>query len=182
MRVPPHDVQPRPCGGSAQRRAPGQDNLLLARPLSHPVRRGLPVVVTSVPSDSHNWNLVFLQLVLEELGHQVANLGPCVPDGLLIAECLRLRPALVVVSTVNGHGFFDGMRLIRRFRARQELAAIPVVIGGKLGIDGSGGEWNRRQMLSAGFDAVYEDGAASMVAFRSYVGRLTASVNTSVDG
>lgn len=160
-----------------QRRAHGRDELLPARSLSHPARRGLLVVVTSVSSDSHSWNLVFLQLVLEELGHQVVNLGPCVPDDLLIAECLRLRPGLVVVSTVNGHGFFDGTRLVRRFRARRELAAIPVVIGGKLGIDGPGGEWNRRQLLSAGFDAVYEDGAATMVAFRSYVGRLTASVS-----
>lgn len=156
MRVPPSPPHPAP---------------------PHPARLGPLAVVTSVSSDSHNWNLVFLQLVLEELGHQVVNLGPCVPDSLLISECLRLRPRLVVVSTVNGHGFFDGMRLIARLRARDELAATAVVIGGKLGIAGPGGEWSRRQLLAAGFDAVYEDGAASMVAFRTYVGRLTASVS-----
>lgn len=32
---------------------------------------GLDVVVSTMASDSHTWNLVFLQLVLEELGHRV---------------------------------------------------------------------------------------------------------------
>src|SRR5262249_59490655 len=112
---------------------------------AHPERRspdsaaGLTVVVTSVASDSHTWNLVYLQLVLEELGHKVVNLGACVPDELLISECLRVRPDLVVVSTVNGHGFHDGMELIGRFRALEDLATTPVVIGGKLGIAGPAG-------------------------------------------
>lgn len=133
------------------------------------------VVVTSVASDSHNWNLVFLELTLAELGHEVVNMGPCVPDDLLVSECLRLRPDLVVVSTVNGHGFFDSMRLIGRIRGCQELSATPVVIGGKLGIIGPAGEWTRQQLLSAGFDAVFAD-CADMTDFRSFVGRLTASV------
>ncbi len=75
-------------------------------------------------------NLVYLQLVLEEIGHTVANLGPCPPDELVVDNCLELRPELVVVSSVNGHGFTDGLRLIRALRAVPELAGTPVVIGG----------------------------------------------------
>jgi methylaspartate mutase sigma subunit len=133
--------------------------------------------VTSVASDSHNWNLVYLQLALAELGHQVLNLGPCVPDELLVSECLRVRPDLVVVSSVNGHGFIDGMRLIGAIRARPELAAIPVVIGGKLGIAGPTGRGSRDQLMAAGFDAVFEDGTG-MAAFRSFTERLMMQVTT----
>jgi methylaspartate mutase sigma subunit len=136
---------------------------------------GLSVVVTSVASDSHTWNLIYLQLVLEELGHHVQNLGCCVPEDLLIAECLRSRPDLIVVSSVNGHGFHDGMHLIRRLREQPELASTPVVIGGKLGIAGPGGKRNRDRLRAAGFDAVFEEGDG-IAAFRGLVGRLTASV------
>lgn len=116
------------------------------------------MVVTSVVSDSHTWNLVFLQLVLEELGHEVRNLGPCVSPARVVDECLRTQTDLVVVSTVNGHGFRDGRRLIDRIRSRPELLGLAVVIGGKLGISGGPvGEQARRRLRAAGFDRVYDD-------------------------
>jgi methylaspartate mutase sigma subunit len=148
-------------------------------PYTHrdPVTGGLTVVLTSVASDSHTWNLVYLQLALEELGHRVLNLGACTPHELVIAECLRVRPHLVVVSSVNGHGFHDGSRLIARLRARPELAATPVVIGGKLGIAGPGGEASRERLRAAGFDAVFED-EQGMAHFRSFVEGLMMSVTT----
>jgi methylaspartate mutase sigma subunit len=132
---------------------------------------GLSVVLTSVSSDSHTWNLVVLQLVLEELGHQVHNLGACVPDELMVSECLRLRPDLIVVSSVNGHGFHDGLRLIRQVRSHAGLAGTPMVIGGKLGIAGPGCDRSRAQLTAAGYGAVFEDGTG-LTAFQSYVGRL----------
>jgi hypothetical protein len=61
-----------------------------------------------------------------------------------------------VVSTVNGHGFRDGARLIRRIRA---FRGLPVVIGGKFGIFGPGAEHPRKAFRAAGFDAVHETGA-----------------------
>ena len=131
----------------------------------------LSILVTSVASDSHTWNLVYLQLALEELGHEVINLGACVPDELLITECLRIRPDIVVISTVNGHGFIDGMRLIGRLRACEELASMLVVIGGKLGISGPSGRRNTEQLLAAGFDAVFEE-AEGISALRTFTERL----------
>jgi methylaspartate mutase sigma subunit len=127
---------------------------------------GLSIVVTTVVSDSHTWNLVFLQLALEELGHQVRNLGPCVPAAEVVAECLRSRPDLLVVSTVNGHGLRDGTLLIGQIRQCPQLSDLPVVIGGKLGIAGPAGLENSAQLRLAGYDAVYEDGA-STAALRS---------------
>jgi len=128
---------------------------------------GLDVLVTNVASDSHTWNLIYLQLALEELGHRVHNLGACVPDRLLVAECRRLRPDLVVVSSLNGHGFRDGLRVIGQLRACQELVALPVVIGGKLGITGAGETERAAQLRAAGFDEVFPDGAGieSLAAF-----------------
>ena len=130
---------------------------LLRRPRSG----GLSVVVTTVVSDSHTWNLVFLQLALEELGHEVRNLGPCVPPAEVVTECVRSRPDLVVVSTVNGHGLRDGAHLIELIRQRPELSDLPVVIGGKLGIAGPAGLQSSARLRAAGFDAVYEDGAGA---------------------
>ncbi|WP_413229978.1 cobalamin B12-binding domain-containing protein [Kitasatospora purpeofusca] len=124
-------------------------------------------------SDSHTWNLVFLQLLLEELGHRVTNLGACVPDELLVSECRRIEPDLIVLSSVNGHGYHDGLRVIPALRACPELAATPTVIGGKLGIAGSGDPERQRSLLAAGYDGVFEEGR-SVADFRSFVGALPA--------
>ncbi len=135
----------------------------------------LSVVVSGVSSDSHTWNLVYLRLAIEELGHQVRNLGACVPDELLVQECLTGRPDLIVLSTVNGHGFIDGMRLIARIRACPELATTPVVIGGMLGISGPDGQRSHDRLIAAGYTAVFDDGPR-MPAFRSFVEALAVGV------
>ncbi|WP_248871145.1 cobalamin-dependent protein [Streptomyces sp. HNA39] len=131
-------------------------------------RPGRRVLVSSVSSDSHTWNLVFLQLLLEEMGHEVTNIGSCVPDGLLIEECRRVRPDLVVISSVNGHGALDGSRAVRRLRAQPDLRDLPVVIGGKLGVRGADADSYGPELLAAGFDAVFEDGAG-IAEFRRYI-------------
>ncbi|MFE9749514.1 cobalamin B12-binding domain-containing protein [Saccharothrix saharensis] len=138
---------------------------------------GLDIVVTSLASDAHTWNLVFLQLVLEELEHRVVNLGACVPDDLLVAECARHEPDLVVVSSVNGHGFHEARRVIAKLRAEPGLAATPVVVGGKLGIDGPGGHDRAATLTAAGYDAVFED-AGSIAAFRAFLARLPVGVRS----
>lgn len=138
---------------------------------------GLDIVVTSLASDAHTWNLVFLQLVLEELGHRVVNLGACVPDDLLVSECARHAPDLIVVSSVNGHGFHEAKRVIAALRAEPGLAATPVVVGGKLGIDGPGGRDRGAILAEAGFDAVFED-AGSIAAFRAFLDRLPVGVRS----
>ena len=119
------------------------------------------VLLSTVSSDAHTWNLVFLQLLLEEHGHRVVNLGPCVPDDHLLAVARDLRPDAVVISSVNGHGHLDGARLIRALREDAELAAVPVIIGGKLGIDGAGDRDRVQDLLDAGFDAVVTEGSAT---------------------
>ena len=81
-----------------------------------PLRR-LDVVLTGLSSDAHTWNLVYLELLLEEMGCRVTNLGACTPDVTIVRACATRRPNLLVVSSLNGHGVQDGVRLIRALRA-----------------------------------------------------------------
>jgi methylaspartate mutase sigma subunit len=133
-----------------------------------PVRR-FQVVVSSTSSDAHTWNLAYLELLLEELGCEVTNLGACTPDEVVIAQCEQQRCDLLVISTLNGHGGQDGARLIRAVRARSALAALPAVIGGKLDVAGGDGS-AAEQLVAAGFDAAFEDGSVGR--FCSFVSGL----------
>jgi methylaspartate mutase sigma subunit len=126
----------------------------------------MDIVVTSTSSDAHTWNLVYLQLLLEESGHRVTNLGACVPDPLLVRAARRRRPDLVVISSVNGHGRQDGLRVIRALRACPELATTPVVIGGKLDVVAGADGGDTIELIAAGFNGVFRDDIAE---FRQYV-------------
>ncbi|WP_329101686.1 cobalamin-dependent protein [Micromonospora sp. NBC_01699] len=140
-------------------------------PSAEPAAARGTVIVSGLVSDAHTWNLVFLQLLLEEQGYRVVNLGPCVPEQLLVDECARLAPTLVVLSSVNGHGYADGLRAIAALRAAPELAGLPVVIGGKLGVsdDDSG---RARELAEAGFDSVFTGGPDELTQFAGYLTRL----------
>ena len=130
------------------------------------------VVLTSVSSDSHTWNLVFLQLLLEYLGHRVTNLGACTPDEDIIDACKHHEPDLLVVSTVNGHGNIDGQRLISRLRQEPQLEHLPAVIGGQLGVRGIGDRTIlTKRLLCAGFDAVFS--GSTVPAFLDFVNHLS---------
>ncbi|MGW7531817.1 cobalamin B12-binding domain-containing protein [Amycolatopsis sp. NPDC054798] len=123
-------------------------------------------------SDAHTWNLVFLQLLIEELGLDVVNLGPCVPVELLVRECHVRQPALIALSSVNGHGYQDGLQEIAALRACAALTDTPIVIGGKLGVSDIGRTDRAIELLKAGFDAVYDDHADDAARFRSLVSSL----------
>ncbi|MEU4846759.1 cobalamin B12-binding domain-containing protein [Streptomyces gilvosporeus] len=115
------------------------------------------IVLSTISSDAHTWNLVYLQLLLEEHGFDVVNLGPCVPDEHILGAIRRHRPCAVVLSTVNGHGYLDGSRLIKKIRNTPEGLETPVFIGGKLGILGEDNVVYADRLITDGFDAVLVD-------------------------
>ena len=129
------------------------------------------VLLTGLSSDAHTWHLAYLELLLEELGCRVTNLGACVPDEAILRACREQRPDLVVISSLNGHGRQDGLRLIGALRADAALAALPVVIGGKLDTVGGGDGRTAGSLMAAGFDAVFEDGTG-LTRLASFVGAL----------
>lgn len=55
------------------------------------------VLLSTVSSDSHTWNLVYLSLLLEEHGYEVHNLGATVPDELLITTARSQQPDVIVI-------------------------------------------------------------------------------------
>lgn len=128
-------------------------------------------VVCSISSDAHTWNLVYLQLLLEDLGFDVRNLGACTEVADLMKLCRTEPPALVVVSTVNGHGHIEGPAYAGAVRSLPGCRDTKVVIGGKLGIDGAG-DRHTAALLAAGFDAVFSPGEAELARFREDVAPL----------
>lgn len=134
------------------------------------------VLLSGVSSDAHTWNLVYLQLLMEEMDCDVVNLGACVPDPLLVETAVRKRPDVIVLSTVNGHGYADGGRVIGALRAQPELRATPVVIGGKLGVAGPLTDAQVDELRAAGFDAVFGD-TAGPEDLRRFIGELAPTAS-----
>lgn len=120
-------------------------------------RKPRKFIVSGLPSDAHTWNLVFLELLLEEQGYGVVNLGSCVPVEQLVAQCIEHRPDALVLGSVNGHGHIEALDVIRAIRATPELGRLVVVIGGKLGVFGRDNARFVSELLLEGFDAVFTD-------------------------
>jgi len=148
----------------------GSDRDMLSA--SKPMR----ILLSSVSSDSHTWNLVFLQLFLEFKGHEVHNLGGCTPDSEIIATCEEMAPDLLVISSVNGHGNIDGERLIRKLRQNDLLSDLPVAIGGKLGIHGVEKAQHIDWLLDVGFTAVFE-ASSSIGLFEDFIKGVSAQLS-----
>lgn len=116
-----------------------------------PARRA---VLSTIPSDSHTWNLLFLQLLMEENGWSVTNLGGCVPVATLTEETRGQPPDMIVISTVNGHGAQEGLDVIAALRAEPALAAVPVVLGGKIDVSEDRQRADVDGLRAAGYDEV----------------------------
>lgn len=132
-------------------------------------RRTVRFLVSGVPSDSHTWNLIALQLFIEEMGHEVINLGSCMPVDELLLACRRHRPDCLVISSVNGHGYLDGARVITAVRADPELTGLRVVIGGRFGVRGGDNAEEHADLRQLGFDAVFGGDANALESFRTYI-------------
>lgn len=117
----------------------------------------LRIVLSSIVSDAHTWNLVYMQLLIEELGHEVINLGNCVPLGLLLESMVSYRPDLLVISTINGHGHIEAVEAAQAIKKTPHLSSTRMVIGGKLGTRGEDNKRYSQKLIEAGFEAVFMD-------------------------
>lgn len=128
-------------------------------------------LLSTVPSDSHSWNLVFMEFLLNDLGYKVENLGPNTPMDDVIARLNRNGCAIVVISTVNGHGYIEGAELAQRIR--NETNHIKgLYIGGKICTENDTLTIARHSdtLRAAGFDEVFDDSVAnSFDAFQELV-------------
>jgi methylaspartate mutase sigma subunit len=115
------------------------------------------IILTTIPSDAHNWNLIFMQLLLEEFGFEVLNLGPCVSFDLLENTCTSFMPDAMVVSTINGHGYIEGKCLIKHVKNLDSMTNIPVFMGGKLSTDTNLSLLYAIELEAEGFTKAYYD-------------------------
>ncbi|WP_372495111.1 cobalamin B12-binding domain-containing protein [Micromonospora phytophila] len=131
--------------------------------------------MTTVESDAHAWNLIYLQLLLEERGSIVRNLGTCTPVDLVVAALVEERPDLLVVSSVNGHGH-HGVRILLRALAARGID-VPCVAGGKLTVSEADDPWVRRDLIQRGCAEVFV-GPTAIDRFQAF---LDARWRTGVD-
>lgn len=134
-------------------------------------------VVATTPSDSHTWNLVFIELFLAEQGYTVTNLGCCTPFETVVQKCRELQPALLAISTINGHGVIDGIELGRQIAGLPPHIRPIAVVGGKLGISGPCPPESVAALKAAGFHAVFDDDRA-LEDFRAFLAKLEARETT----
>ncbi|MBA3770966.1 MAG: cobalamin B12-binding domain-containing protein [Ramlibacter sp.] len=115
-------------------------------------------LIATIESDSHMWNLVYLQLWLSEQGFEVRNLGCCTPSSDLVEALDSFEPDLVVVSSVNGHGHHQGRQIIANIR--QHDPDVTCVIGGKLTTSEADTILVQGSLLQAGYAGVFIGGHA----------------------
>lgn len=122
-------------------------------------------LLTSTPSDSHTWNLIYMELFLQENGCQVHNLGACVPVLDLYEAIRQFQPKLVVISSVNGHLFQDAIEIIENLKKKEKPR---FVVGGKLGISSTSTQFQKTKLKQLGYDGVFTD-KNSLVNFKNYL-------------
>jgi methylmalonyl-CoA mutase cobalamin-binding subunit len=112
-------------------------------------------ILATLPTDCHTWNLIYLQLILEEMNYRVENLGPCTAAATLIRQMTKEAPDVIVISTINGSACHDAISLIHEIRRALPLLRIPVAIGGNLDLGLDGEHVQCARLAAAGYDAVF---------------------------
>lgn len=135
----------------------------------------MKILLATIPSDSHTWNLVYIQLLLEELGHQVMNLGACVPINLLEKTASEYQPDAIVISSINGHANIEGIDIAEAIHASKLLIKIPLFIGGKLGTEGDYQLTYVKKLLTAGFNGVFS-GENAINYFKIAIHKLSETI------
>ncbi|QXI37880.1 hypothetical protein [Pseudomonas xantholysinigenes] len=99
-----------------------------------------------------------MEFLLSEANYQVHNMGPNTPMRDVV-DWLKQHPCdLIVVSTVNGHGYLEGVELAQRIRDEGRFRG-SLCIGGKICTENDAPTLERysHTLLQAGFDAVFDD-------------------------
>lgn len=137
------------------------------------MKNNLNVILTGTPSDSHMWNLIFLELFLKENGCKVLNLGSCVPVESIYKALEKSSFDLVVISSVNGYLFQDAMKIMTPFFRSHCHSLPPFVAGGKMGICEKNATFEKKKLIKSGYDDVFVEGD-SLARFKKYLDYLAA--------
>jgi methylaspartate mutase sigma subunit len=135
------------------------------------MENSLNVMLTGTPSDSHTWNLIFMELFLQENGCKVFNLGACVPIHKIHQSIEKLSPDLVVISSINGHLFQDSMEIMSSLSKSSLKALPPLVVGGKMGISLQASAFQKKKLIKLGYNEVFTEKSA-LLHFKKYLYNL----------
>lgn len=131
----------------------------------------LNVILTGTPSDSHTWNLIFMELFLQENECRVFNLGSCVPIHKIHQTIKEESPDLVVVSSINGHLFQDSVEIMSSF-SKNPLKFLPLlIVGGKMGISVQASSFQKKKLIKLGYNEVFIEKNA-LLRFKKYLYNL----------
>ena len=131
-------------------------------------------VVATTPDDSHIWNLVGVQLKLEERGFQVCNLGACTPAELVAEVVRNLQPELLVISSINGHGAISMSAVIRALEEYQVKRSTTIIAGGLLTTDPTRSGIAAAELVELGCSGVFS-GDDAWIRFDRFIKRLRAT-------
>lgn len=128
----------------------------------------MKTLLTSTPSDSHTWNLIYMELFLQENGCHVYNLGACVPIQKFSQAIDTFQPELVVISSINGHLFQDAIEMIKGLECKNSPRFIA---GGKIGISTHSMHFQKVKLKQLGYDEVFTE-KNSLCHFKNYLHNL----------
>lgn len=131
-------------------------------------------LLATVKSDSHTWNLIYIQLLLEELGFNVLNLGPCVSPRDTIQAIKDNKPLFVVISSVNGHGWVEGESLYQLAASELMDSCPEFLIGGKLSVRESDEKEIVERLSEIGYSGVFV-GKDSIKRFVQYIESVSST-------
>jgi len=112
----------------------------------------MKAILATIRSDSHTWNLIFMQLWLEERGFEVINLGSCTEEDAIVKASIIHCPKLIIISTVNGHGMSEAPNIIKALRQKRSIDSIRLIIGGQLTTNEATARLACNRLLKVGYD------------------------------
>lgn len=127
-------------------------------------------LLTALPSDTQSWPLVFIQRFLEDMGYDVECLGPAPSYDDILEACRKNTPSLLVVSSLAGQAYMEGVELARRLRFLSDRKEMKLVGGGKLGTEREVEAFYAGELRNAGFDGVYS-GPKGVEGFLAFLDR-----------
>jgi methylaspartate mutase sigma subunit len=136
------------------------------------LRNKQSVVITSTPSDSHTWNLLFLELLFNEEGFTTHNLGCCVPITDLMGSIYTINPDLIVISSLNGLLYLDLEKMmlhIKKFLMSHHRCKL--LVGGNLSTHKRESLYLKKRFLNMGIDRVF-DGKHAVKQLKNYLSSL----------
>ena len=115
------------------------------------------IIVCTTPSDSHMWNLVILDLFLQEKDFNVLNLGSNTPFKAVLESLDTFCPDLVIVSSLNGHLLQDGVEMMRYIQSHKGYVPCSFVAGGRASTDPKNMLFISKKLKSYGFEETFFD-------------------------